>query len=295
MLFRVGIPSYFDEDVPSFLYFSIEQAVDWVVAQTQAMSQPYLGYIHLLPPHQPHTTRTEFNDIFIDDFKPPTKPTHPLSNGLDQETLDLLRRYYDEAILYVDAEFARLYDLLDSSGVLNNTWLIFTSDHGELFERGTYSHMTPLLYEPLLHIPLLIWRPGQTRRQDIHTLTSNIDLLPTIYQDCPGAGPGVERRSGLSGPGHAGDDVRERGAGRSIYALEAGGASRNNPLRKATVVLIRDEYKLIYYTGYADIETEYELYDVVNDPEELNDLYTPENPIAKEMIDELDSQLAKAE
>ncbi len=58
--------------------------------------------------------------------------------------------------------------------------MIFSSDHGEMFERGTHGHSTPLLYEPVIRVPLLISSPGQLERKDIHTLTSNVDILPTL-------------------------------------------------------------------------------------------------------------------
>ena len=290
-----GVPNYFDEDPPSFIFFNVEQAVDWIIEQASSQAQPFLGYVHLLPPHGPHTTTRQFIDIFDDDYKPPTKPTHPLAQGLPQDTLNLLRRYYDEAIAYVDSEFERLFTTLEQSGVLKNTWLIFTSDHGELFERGTYSHMTPLLYEPLLHIPMVIWQPDQTTRRDIHTLTSNIDLLPTLFRAAQAPAPEWSDGKILPSVTTPGLSSQPTGVHRDLFALEAGGSSRRGPLREATVAFYREQHKLIYYTGYEDFETQYELYDVVNDPEELNNLYSTNNPIAREMKDELDDQLVKAE
>lgn len=283
-----GVPNYYDEEAPSFLYFTVEQAMDWAAAQARSQPQPFLGYVHLLPPHGPHATSRQFYDRFIDDYQPPVKPANPLSDAQPQETLDLLRRFYDESIAYVDDQFGRLFDSLEQSGALENTWLIFTSDHGELFERGTYGHITPLLYEPLIHIPLLIWQPGQSQRQDIYAPTSNVDLLPTLFQAAGAPLPaGVEGQTlpGLSLPAAAPSE-------RSLFAHEAKEASRFTPLRPATLALIRGQHKLIYYTGYENLEDRYELYDLGSDPEELHDLYAPGNPLAKEMKDELDARLA---
>ena len=49
-----------------------------------------------------------------------------------------------------------------------------------MFERGELGHFTPLIFDPLIHIPLVVSQPGQKGRQDIRTLTSNVDLLPTL-------------------------------------------------------------------------------------------------------------------
>ncbi len=58
--------------------------------------------------------------------------------------------------------------------------MIVTSDHGELFERGELGHATALMYAPVTHIPLLISAPKQQARSDFHSVTSNVDLLPTL-------------------------------------------------------------------------------------------------------------------
>ena len=99
------------------------------------------------------------------------------------DSFDLLlkkRTNYDEFILYVDHEFGRLMENLESNGLLDNTWVILTSDHGELFERGIAGHLTPVLYQPVIRVPLLIFEPGRTIRQDVYSNTSTVDLLPTL-------------------------------------------------------------------------------------------------------------------
>src|SRR3989304_4147872 len=70
--------------------------------------------------------------------------------------------------------------ILEGAGVLENTWVLLTSDHGELFERAIWQHTTPVLYQPVIRIPLLIFQPGRTTRLDVHTPTSAVDILPTL-------------------------------------------------------------------------------------------------------------------
>ena len=78
-----------------------------------------------------------------------------------------------------------------------------------------------------------------------------------------------------------------------MYAVEAKTNPQRGPLTTATVALVKDQYKLIHYLGYDGFENEYELYDVVNDPEEMEDLYSPESAIAATMRNELTEQLNK--
>ncbi|MFQ5615842.1 MAG: sulfatase-like hydrolase/transferase, partial [Anaerolineales bacterium] len=63
-LFPRGVPSHQN------LSFTIEDAVDWMQLQASTLPQPYLAYVHLLPPHQPYRTRRDFVDKFDDGWEP---------------------------------------------------------------------------------------------------------------------------------------------------------------------------------------------------------------------------------
>ena len=88
---------------------------------------------------------------------------------------------YDAGILYVDYQIGRIYRALERAGILDETILIITSDHGEsLGEGGTMGHGV-LLHERVLKIPLVmryprIFPPGLR----VSEATSLIDVLPTI-------------------------------------------------------------------------------------------------------------------
>jgi hypothetical protein len=277
--FPRGIPSHHDEILPSYALFTLEAAVDWLADYLRAQPKPYFGYVHLLPPHYPYKTRSDFINHFDDGWRPIPKPPRYFSEGHSQGFLDRERRFYDEFIAYVDAEFGRLYASLKQRGLLENTYLIFTSDHGEMFERGIYTHNTPTLYEPVIHIPLVIWPPGSKRRSDIYELTNNVDLLPTIAHL---AGiPVPEWTEGRILPPMDQSTSGLRDADRSVFSVEA----RENPmlsaLEKVTVAMLTGRHKLVRYLGYG--EEVYELFDLEQDPEELDDLYHPDAPIAKEL------------
>ncbi len=74
--------------------------------------------------------------------------------------------------------------------------------------------------------------------------------------------------------------------------VEAKANPAYEPLHKATLVLIRDQYKLVHYLGYKSYSDAYELYDLSSDPEELQNLY-PDHPAARELQAELDGQLER--
>ena len=111
-----------------------------------------------------------------------TQEPHSLSLHAPVDELNQARREYDEYVANVDAEFGRLYDYLQDTGILDTSYLIVTSDHGQLFERGVNGHVTPLLSEAIIHVPLIISAPGQADRQDIYSPTSCVDVVPTLLK-----------------------------------------------------------------------------------------------------------------
>lgn len=104
-------------------------------------------------------------------------------------------------------------DKLEASGILDHSYLVVTSDHGELFERGENGHNTFLLYDSVIHIPLLVSAPQQTKRQDFYSLTSNIDVLPTLLNIVKKEIPSSVEGRLLPGFGGAEDATRSIFAG----------------------------------------------------------------------------------
>jgi arylsulfatase A-like enzyme len=279
-LYPRGVPGLWKQ------FFLLERAMDGIEALISNSRKPFLGYFHLLPPHGPYNTRREFVDRFADGWIPGAKEPHFFAEGHTEEYLNHQRRQYDEYIAYADAEFGRLYDFMVQAGLLDNTYVVVTSDHGEMFERGILAHQTQTLYDPIIHIPLLISRPGQRDREDVHTATSCVDVLPTLLEATGQAIP--DWCEGLLLPGLGGRDHRgERG----IFAVEAKGNPKQAPLSKGTAALIKGQYKLIHYFGYSGYEDRYELYDLANDPEEMEDLISSSKSVAADLQSELRGKL----
>lgn len=144
------------------------------------LPKPFFSYIHLFSPHAPYRARRDFIGIFNESVTHIRKPDHVFTEGESYETIEQNRIWYEEYIANVDFEFGRLLDHLEKTGALENSYLLVTSDHGELLERGVKGHVTPLLYEPLVRIPLLISTPGRALE-----LTSILQPAAWIYyQPC---------------------------------------------------------------------------------------------------------------
>ena len=268
--------------------------MNWFKSTLSNLPQPFLSYFHFMPPHAPYRTHRDFYNRFKNDgWLPQPKPYDLFSREADRnaERTFKKRSSYDEFILYVDREFGRFFDYLESSGLLNDTWLILTADHGEMFERGINGHTTPVLYEPVIHIPLMIFEPGRKTRTDVHVTTSAIDILPTLLHI---TGQKIaDWAEGVVLPPFSESYPDD---GRNIYALEARKNRKHAPLSIATTTLIKGQYKLMHFFGYEELGKggeRVELYDIKNDPEELNNLYTKKPETSAELLNELKMKIIK--
>jgi arylsulfatase A-like enzyme len=272
--------------------FLLEHSIDWVVQRVLATTEPVFGYFHFFPPHDPYRTHNEFIGKFRKDgFEIKDKPIDIFANEVNKP-FRTKRQYYDEFILYVDREFKRMYDMLEEAGKLENTIIVLTSDHGEIFERGIAGHITSALYQPLIRIPLLIFEPNRKVREDIYEPTSAVDILPTLAyltgQQVP------DWSEGRILPPYQKDQLTND---RKIFSVLSYNTENEKTITHASLTYIKGKYKLHYYFGYAELNGKelVRLFDIETDPDELNDMSESYTDLAIEMLSELKNNLAKAE
>jgi arylsulfatase A-like enzyme len=262
-------------------YFLLREAIEAIVTQAPEWPQPYLGYYHFYPPHKPYNASRDYVDVFKGDgYKPIRKPLHPIFGSQhNQSKINYERRLYDEFVLDVDAEFAWFYQNLEQNGVLENTWLVLTSDHGEMFERGFIGHQSGHLNAPGIKIPLLIFPPGQENRVDVFTVTSAADLLPTLAHLANKNMP--DWCEGVVLPPFQGESDTER----PVYGMNARGNHKNEPWRNTGIASILNQYKITKWFNYGKQRGEmlYAAYDLENDPEELENLFENSPGLANDL------------
>ncbi|HEV7485214.1 MAG TPA: sulfatase-like hydrolase/transferase [Thermoanaerobaculia bacterium] len=135
----------------------VDRALAWL---RQSDARPFFAWVHLYDAHAP--------------YAPP--PPYPQT--------------YDGEVAYVDAQIARLLAAVDRG----TTIIVVVGDHGEaLGEHGELTHGL-LLYEPTLHVPMIIAAPSLAPRV-IATPVSMVDLAPTIASLAGVAFPPVDGRN----------------------------------------------------------------------------------------------------
>ena len=117
--------------------------------------EPFFIFLHYFDPHFPHDAPERFTSAYEDG-------------------------YYAE-IAYFDEQFGRLMDAVGDLGIADKTLVILTSDHGEgRGEHGEFTHSS-FLYDSTLHVPLIMWCPGQIPAgQVVSTQVRLLDLAPTV-------------------------------------------------------------------------------------------------------------------
>lgn len=177
------------------------------------------------------------------------------------------RSRYLSAVHFLDAVFERLMKGLEERGLADDTLVIFTGDHGETI--GEHPRKTSgrrLMYEPSVHVPLMVLAPKLfPRPTHSDRISAHVDLLPTILD-----------LMGLPA------DARHRG--HSIFAdlpprRVLLGASNGSQF----IGFVDGDQKLIVNRTAGLVE----VYDLKNDPEELNDIHETMDPA------ELDRLLAE--
>ena len=166
--------------------------LDWLSSR-RGEARPFFAFLNYADAHSPY--RISRKGLHRFGARPRNALEMDLINNwsvlnkqqLSAGELALARDAYDSCIAQIDEQVGRLFDRLADQGVLDRTWVIIASDHGESFgeHAGIFCHGTSL-YQTELHVPLLVIPPAE------------------------GPSPRVVTREGES-PGHRGDDRRPRG------------------------------------------------------------------------------------
>jgi arylsulfatase len=211
---------------------------------------------------------------------------------LDSDDLRRLNELYDAGIRQLDAELSRLFAWMRREGVLDESVLIITSDHGEEFmEHGRVDHFLPM-WQELLRVPLVFRGPGLRAGARVQAPVSLVDLVPTILS-LAGAAPPPET-DGLdlspllrrASPNEAAEAVERELADRYLYGEAAGGLTYVEWMPEVFPVhrsVRRGSYKLVWESQR---ET-YALYDLAADPAESVDIRAQQPALTEELIAEM--------
>ena len=291
------------------------KAIDFV-DRTAAAGNPFFLYIAPYAPHGPSTPASRHTGAFA-DVRAPRVPSFEEADvsdkpawvqalpALDGDQIALIDDHYQRrlrSLLAVDEMIASLIETLDADGVLDNTYIVFTSDNGyHLGEHGIpLGKQSP--YDESIRGPLIVRGPGVAAGAVVDSFALNVDLAPT-FAELASASPAnvVDGRSLV--PLLEGDPPNEwrhgflvehydrtradqRGAaGKALEREEGDAITGVAPIDAPPYLALRTEQYL--YVEYANGERE--LYDMQTDPYQLQNLAASADPaLLAELAADLD-------
>ena len=158
-----------------------DMAIEWV--QTNA-DDPFFLWLHYFDPHPPYAPPAEYLTISgpasIGRSFGDTSGVRAGAVNLDAEEREWVEELYMGEVRYVDDNVGRFLDYLKSSGLYDDSLIIFSSDHGEEFwEHGGFEHGHSL-YDEVIKVPLMVKLPGLTASGHRQSNVSTESILPTI-------------------------------------------------------------------------------------------------------------------
>ena len=248
-----------------------DNAIEFLKAQTPG--KPFFLYVAFAAPNDPHvgpgTAPKEYMDLYKpgDVPLPPSfMPIHPFDNGdmiiRDEllapwpRTKEVIERHlagFYSVITYMDRQIGRILEALNETGQLDNTIIIFAADTGTAIGSHGLLGMQNL-YEHSIGVPLILSGPGILKGKQSDALVYLFDLFPTVCE-------------------LAALDVPEGVDGKSLAPILGGRATKGRHslffAYKDVQRGVRNErWKLIRYPRV----NETQLFDLKNDPHEMNDL-----------------------
>jgi len=268
------------------------EAIRWL---KEHYKENFFLFLHYWDPHSPYLPPEIYKDIFYrgkDPFDPNNKSMDEAKRQipypffkkwhydlLDNPTdADYIIAQYDGEIRYADDSIGELLEYLRTLGIEEDTTIIITSDHGENMTEHNFFFDHQGLYEPTIHIPLIMKLGDRFTDRRIEALVQHIDIMPTILDIL-----NIKKNIRLEG--------------KSLLPLIKGECNElytevvsTECTWRASIAIRTGEWKLIKTIDQGLYEKPpEELFNLKYDPREENNLYDKE----KDIVDELELRLVR--
>ena len=186
-------------------------------------------FLFLIDPHDPYRAPPEYEKEWLPkgfEGEPRRRAHWEYKNNYPKAERDSMLAVYDASIRYTDDQTRIFFDGLEKRGLLKNTSVVVTADHGDGFgEHGYYLHGYHH-YDEIIRVPLLIKSRALPGRGHVFHVTQGIDLLPTFVRwaggtpkpTLPGAGIGALVRAPIDTGRVVLSEYKDYGVHRSALA-----------------------------------------------------------------------------
>ena len=238
----------------------------------QDKETPFFSYISFLAPHDPRVMPEEFKNMYDPadvDLPPNFSGGHPFDNGAlrirdeelaefprtVEETKEHIADYY-AMITHLDHQLGRVMQTLEDKGLLENTIIIMAGDNGlAVGQHGLFGKQN--CYEHSVRIPLIFSGPGIPKNQKTQSYAYLFDIFPTLCDLTE-----IERPDSVEG--NSLKPIIEKPETKLRESLYFAYTEYQRAVKN-------DQFKLIEYR-IPEREKQTQLFDLINDPWELNNL-----------------------
>jgi arylsulfatase A-like enzyme len=178
-----GLDTYIVKRLPGVAV--ARPALAWV---EEVKDQPFFLFLNFMDAHRPYYTKTirgvmdesvssdrALLDQFMENVLPGDQP-------INQKLKDQVTRQYDMGIANADRALGTVLDKLKALRIYDNTLVIAVSDHGEFLGEHHLVEHSKDVYEPALHVPLVVKRPRQQNPYTVQDPVSIAQIHPTILE-----------------------------------------------------------------------------------------------------------------
>ncbi len=269
--------------------FTTRRAMDFI---DETGNQPWCLHLSYIKPHWPVIAPAPYHRVFekkhlqhpVRSESERTDP-HPVidafmkaeysQNFADDDIRNIVVPAYMGLVKQIDDYVGRLWTFLQDRDLLDNTVIVFTSDHGD-YLGDHWLGEKDLFHAPSVKIPFIVVDPNEradsTRGQSLSELTEAVDVVPT-FVELAGGQVAIERLEGRSlvpvlRSETSATSWREYAISEIDYCDRSARYELNiEPYECRATMVCDGNWKYIYYKGYPQ-----QLFDLDEDPDELNDL-----------------------
>ena len=264
------MPNLLEEDEHIDMYIA-NTASEWI--RSYADDRPFYLQVCLMGPHPPFDAPARYRDMFDPQdmtsaiMDAPSEPVSPqirrmfsrrgLKEMTESQSRTLTSHYYAK-IAFDDDAIGVVLQALEEKGLMDNTWVVYTSDHGEMLGDHRFCQKS-VFYEGALNVPLIVRPPGGSEPWTARGLTDHFDISATLLDVANARHPGADYGISLRSKVESGPDSADAQQGKGVVFSEVNLYSMARTER----------YKM---TIDSLTRQPLEMYDLEDDPNELRNL-----------------------
>lgn len=294
------LPHIYEGDFENYMDVRCANTACHALHDLKDSHKPWAMYLGFLAPHNPYIIPEKYSNfykendfdfpmVFDEDFNKPfyTPDRKEFWDKFSEEDITKTRCFYYSMVTFVDELIGRVLDKLEMLGLIENTIIILTSDHGEMNgDHGLWAKIN--FYDQSMKIPFLISYPSLLEGyNESEALIESVDFMPTILELA-----GINIPSSVAGKSIKSILEKKKESHKSyIYSAFNEGGSKNKPARRVRCIRTLEYCYSYGYTTNSGITGE--LYDLKKDPFQRYNIY--DNPEYQQVRQNLMKKLLEHE